>query len=1039
MKIHLLVKNPKIFKSSLWRYFLLLLVFLAGKNSFAAEALHEYAIPSSFQQDTTKSGLIVGLLLDTNEKPIVGAEVLVQEKSEQVFTDQIGVFRINAEKGDVLTFKLGGNIISQYTLKSDTTPRVIVSSKVPGLKERLPVRLLNKVEADPRLTATSTDVVYTDDLVKSNVTSVRNALTGRLAGLYTVQSSGMPGADAVSTSLRGQEPLVIIDGIPRNLTIFDLEEIESVTVLKDALSTAMLGVRSSNGALLITTRKGFEGKQRISFTAQTAIQKPLKMAQTLNSFDYASLYNEARQNDGLAPTYTPEQLEGYRSGSNPFLYPNVNWQKEVMRKSSRFDRYTLNVAGGGKTAKYFVALEHFNQTGIFKSAPDSNDYETNNYLKSYVIRSNVDINITDRLSAGIYLLGRIMDGNEPAGGGISLRTNGIFNSILNTPSLAYPVYNPNGTLAGNQQFQNNILAQVLYNGNYQNYKRDILTDFYLKRELDDVVKGLWIRGTASFSSTLSETHDRWQPFVVYEGFGLGTPQERYQRYGNPGSQVNNTFIDYQGRQNYFELALGYDRQFEDHGINATLLGNRDNSVNGLGSGNSNNVTGAQRITLPLVFTGVSGRLAYDYKKKYVAEVAFGYNGSNRYPGGTKRGFFPAAGLAYNISEEDFLKNVGWLSFLKLSGSVGQTGWDEPGYFNYKQYYFDGAAYPFGTTPSNQTTLAEQQLANPNITWEKAIKYNFGIQSRFLNDQLGINVEYFRNSYSDLLMQRGRNSALIGNSYPNENIGKNRYNGVELQVSWQQTLGKGFNYYISGNASSLQSEVIYQDEVYRQYDWMNRTGQPVGQRFGFIADGFFQSDAEAKNSATITGYAPKAGDIKYRDLNSDGVIDQFDQTAIGNTKPLFYYGVDLGFSFKGFDFSALIQGVQNRDIYLSGSDEWEFQNGGFGQAYQHHLGRWTPATAATATYPRLSIGSNVNNQATSSFWVHSGEYVRLKNLEVGYTLPTSVAGKVKLQSIRVFANGLNLLTKTDLDRRDPEVAPGTYPIQRVMNMGINIKL
>ncbi|WP_164891194.1 SusC/RagA family TonB-linked outer membrane protein [Botryobacter ruber] len=1045
MKAPLHKKLPLLRKKNA-KWFFLIPVLFSVEGAVHAAPLADLSMAAGLhltqaQQDSL-ANVYSGVVIDDNEKPVRGASVQVKDGTLSTVTDSIGTFRIAAGKGDVLLIGLKGTNIGRFTLTDKKTPVITVSSKAIPVQASQLVQLLNNFNTAPELTAASTDAVYTRDLVKSNVTNVRNALTGRLTGLYTQQNSGRPGFDAVSTTLRGQQsPLLIIDGIPRRFgsdmelqTIINLEEIESVTVLKDALATAMLGARSSNGALLITTRKGFEGRQRISFTAQTAVQRPINMPRALGAYDYARLHNEAQTNEGLPTIFTPEQLEGYRTGSNPYLYPDVNWRDEVLKSNSRFDRYNFNVSGGGKTARYFVAAEHFNQTGIFVTAPDSNDFNTNNDLKSYMIRSNVDINITSKLSAGIYLMGRIMHGNEPGAS-----TNSIFNSLLTTPNLAYPVRNPNGSLAGTQQFQNNILGQTLYSGHRENYRRDIMSDFYLRRELDEITPGLWIKGIASFSSTLSENTNRSMPFVVFQGVNLGTEQERYTQFGNPGQQANSTSIEYQGRHNYFEGSLGYDRRFSDHGVSAVVLWNRDNSLAGLSGGASNNVLGAQQITLPLRFTGVSGRFVYDFQSKYVAEFAFGYNGSNRYPGGTDRGFFPAVGLAWNVTEESFLKNNDVLNYLKLSGSFGRTGWDNPGYFNYIQYYFDdGPRYPFGTGMTFEVAMREQQIANPDITWEKANKFNLGVEGRVLNNQLAFSVEYFRNKFYDLLMQRGRNSALLGNTYPNENIGRNRYNGVEMQLTWQQNVG-ALNYYISGNASTVQSEVLYQDEVFRQYDWMRRTGQQVNQRFGYIAEGFFQSEAEAQSSPTILGYVPQAGDIKYRDLNDDGVIDQFDQAVIGNTKPLFFYGVDLGFSIKGFDFSALIQGVQNRDLYLSGNSYWEFQSGGFGQAYEHQLNRWTPENAANATYPRLTVGESINNHAVSSFWVRSGDYLRLKNMEVGYTLPVSLTSRVRLQSVRVFANGLNLFTRSDVEGMDPEVPRGAYPLQRVMNMGVNIKL
>lgn len=954
-----------------------------------------------------------------NGRPVPG--VIVRISGETVAkTNKQGDFTINANMGDTLLISLSGYKEVHFVLSELTSFSINLERDDIKDEPSRPVELIYTT-VPPDLTTASNDAVYNREILKTPVTSFRNALTGRLAGLYTLQTSGLPGSDGSSLTLRGQSPVVIIDGVVANLTAFDLEEIESVTVLKDAIGTAMLGVRGSGGAVLVTTKKGKVGHQQISFTAQTAVQQSLGYPKTLNAFQYATLYNEARVNDGLTALYPDSVLQAYQNHTNSYAYPDVNWRDEITKKTSTFNRFTLSATGGNRFARYFVSLENVNQAGFFRTV-DSNSYNTNNNFKSYVIRSNVDVNITNKLTGGIYLLGRILNGNEP---GATAGT--ILSNLLNTPANAYPVLNRNGSFAGTSQFQNNLLAQTIGSGYRQNYKRDMLVNLYLKRALDEITPGLWIQAKAAYYASLSEDINRSKSFAVYQ---QSAATGAYTTYGTNGTQSNVQSIAYQASTDYEELSIGYNRTFSSvHGINTLVLANRDNSR----SGNAD---------LPYTIVGTSGRIAYDYKGKYVIEGAFGLNGSNRYPdnGDTKLGFFPSIGLGWNLEKEEFLKGNNVLSRLRIYGSYGKTGNDNPGYFVYIQRYFDAAGVPFGTSAGNNTTITEQILANPNITFEKAKKLNAGVDGAVLNNRLSFKVEYFRNKYYDLLMQRGRNTSLIGNNYPNENIGINRYYGWEAQVSWQQSVNS-FQYFISANASSVGSEVLYMDEVFQRYDWMKRTGQPVGQRFGYMADGLFQSQSEISSSATLEGYTPKPGDIKYRDLNSDGIINQFDIAPIGTTKPLFFYGVSLGASWKGFDISALVQGVQNRDVYLSGGSYWAFQNNGLGQAYENNLNRWTPANAANATYPRITIGTNENNQATSSFWSRSGNYLRLRNAEIGYSLPPSLTGKIHLQSLRVFANGYNLLThaSSEIDDRDPEVYDGSaYPVQRVINFGINIK-
>ncbi|MBC7888239.1 MAG: SusC/RagA family TonB-linked outer membrane protein [Ferruginibacter sp.] len=903
--------------------------------------------------------------------------------------------------------------------------------------DSMPVRqvqlLYNQVPANA--TATSTDVVYHRDLIKSPVTNVLNALTGRLAGIYTEQFSGQPASDGVNLSLHGRSPIVLIDGVVRNFTTLDLEEIESVTVLKDAVSTAMLGVRGANGAIQITTRKGSATKRFISFTAQTGIQQPLKMPQTLNAYDYARLRNGAIDNDlrvrpDLAVSlnrlrYSDSTIQGYKAGTDPYRFPDINWQDRLLEKSSTFNRYSLNAQGGNKFSKFFVALEHFNQQGMLKTDP-ANKYSTNNWIKGYLARTNIDINITPKLSGGIALLGRIINGNEPGPG-----TGTIFSSILATPNNAYPVYNRDSTYGANgdytlpalnvanQTIASNLQGLATGAGYLQSYRRDILADFNLKRTLNELLNGLWIKGRVAYSSNLQESFTRTKNYLAYRQNGqIMVP------VGLKTDQINTNGITSQGRSSYVEISTGYAHTFKQtHGLDVLLMVNRDNFVNG--------------SDLPYTISGTSGRISYNYQQKYILEGAYAYNGSNRYPGGTKYGFFPSIGAAWNITSEDFTKELSWLSYLKLFASYGKTGGDNPGYYSYIQRYPAGGSPIFGISATGQASLTQGTLAYNDITWEKANKANIGLQGTILKNRLGFTVEYYNNRFYDLLIQRGRNTSILGTGYPNENIGINRYKGMDFQLSWQQTTDN-LQYYIAANASIQNSEVLYQDEIDQPYPYLRRTGDRVGRPFGYVADGIFQSDAEVAASATFKNNIPtQPGDIKYRDLNNDGEINQFDITAIGSDKPLTTFGINLGFNYKFFDVSALVQGVVNRNIFTNGNRFFEFQNGGLGQAYEQHLDSWTP-TNTDASYPRLSVGNNSNNKEFSSYWVRSGDYLRLKNVEIGFSLPAALLKKAKLQTMRIFVNGLNLLTATKEKDIDPEVYNGGYPIQRLYNFGINIK-
>jgi TonB-linked SusC/RagA family outer membrane protein len=950
----------------------------------------------------------------------------------------------------ILLFKIFLSItfsIVSFALKAQKkTSRPALSDTLTERKDSAAgmVRLPYNQIIPAKLNIASTSAIYHDDMIKAPVTNVLNALTGRIAGLYTQQNSGQPGFDGVSLTLRGRTPIILIDGIPRSLTTMDLEEIESVTVLKDAMATSMLGVRGANGAILITTRKGDIDKQIISFTAQTAFQQPIGMPKPLGAYDYATLRNEAINNEvNVNPNfntglrYSAADLLAYQNQTDPFGHPDVNWQNRILKSTAQLDRYSLDISGGNRSVRYFTAVEHLNQDGLFRTS-DANKYNTNDYLSGYLIRTNVDINVTPKITAGISVLGSIFNENEPGS-----TTASIFNSILTTPNNAYPVLNPDGSYAGTTQFVNNIQGQTTGSGYQQNYTRNILADFYAKRSLDEITPGLYLKASLSYTSTLNENINRSKPVVAYQGFLSSTGVQTYGPALTPNSaQINTNSISTttgvaglgQYRQNYEELSAGWDRTFNStHGFDVALLVNSDSKFDG--------------ANLPYTVAGISGRATYNYKEKYIFEFAEAYNGSNYYPTSShyKYGFFPVVGLGWNITKESVMKNYPWLNYLKLSANYGLVGNDNPGYFVYLQRINNSSTPYFGTAAGANTSLAEQTLANPNITYEKAAKFDLRLDGQLVNNHLGFSLDYYNNQFSDLLIQRGQNTSLIGNSYPNENIGKNQYTGLDFQLSWQQSKANGLSYFIAVNGGVQQSKVIYSNEVNQPYSWMQRTGQKVGQAFGYVSAGLFKDQADIINAkqngvGVIAGYTPQPGDIKYIDQNGDGIINQFDQVPIGPKGPLITYGVDLGFSYKNFDLSVLFQGVANYDVYLNGNSYWEFQNNGYGQAYQQQLDRWTPATASSATYPRLSIGTNSNNETFSSFWFRSADYLRLKNLQIGFTLPGKYANAIKLKSLRLFATGTNLFTLTKLKGGlDPEIYNGAYPMQRLFNLGINLKL
>lgn len=963
---------------------------------------------------------VTGRVTEASGKPLLDVTVQIKGSAiSMVLTDVDGKFLLKADKGDMLVFKIRGFKTQEIAFTGQKQINVTL------LEDTSPPDSFNVLYASQKKSTNLEAVseIRTEDLTKTISSPIYGTLTGRLAGLATYQGSGEPGNDGVTLNLRGMSPLVLLDGIPQTFTSINPEQIESVTILKDALATAMMGIRASNGLVLITTKKGMEGPQRIGFKAMYGFSRPTQLPRTLDAYNYAQLYNEALVNDGRPAVYSQADLEAYRDGSNPFYRPNVNWQNEILRNETPYSRYNVDISGGKQTAKYYVSLDYLDQQGLFKEN-DLSINSTNSNYKRYVFRSNVSLDLSKYITTSLNLFGRLQNGNEPG-----VTTGTLYNSIINTPANAYPIFNANGSLGASQDFQqNNVYGQNFMSGYLVDYTRDFRVDLAVKADLQKLTPGLWFRALSAINTYLVQTTNRSKPLVAFLQGVDGSGNTVYTQYGTPADQSNSLTTSNQNRVFYVQGEFGYDRKFGSHQLNALVLANNDYRM--------------ANADLPYSIKGISGRLAYDYQEKYMAQVSFAYNGtSERYAKGYGYGLFPAVGLGWNIKKEAFLQDKAkWINDLKLRTTFGRTGNFNPNnYYTYNQYYNTSGVpgYNFGVnTGGNVTGIEQGALANPMLTFEKANKFNVGFDASMFNNKISLTAEYFNNNYFDLLQQIGYNTQITGAVYTNRNLGERSYSGFEFQLNYNNNIGD-FNYFIAPNFSTVRTRVVFADEPTRQFAYQTRTGLPVGQSFGYQAAGLFQTQAEINASPKPVGLVVVPGDIKYVDQNGDNIIDENDQIAIGRTAPALNFGLNLGWSYKGFDFSALLQGVANNDIFLTGNSYWDFQ-GVRGQAYEHHLNRWTPATATTASYPRLSVGTNVNNQYASNYWLRNGDFLRLKSVELGYSLPINWVKKVKASGARFFVNGTNLFTITGLENQDPENYFNAYPIQKMLIAGISVK-
>ena len=905
----------------------------------------------------------------------------------------------------------------------------------------------------------ASSTVYTNDLVKYQSATIHNGLQGRLKGLNVSPFRGMQllrteantKSDIVGAipnvgggiygdnsefliSARGQSPIAIVDGVERDLYSIDPEAIESVTIQKDALSNMFLGMRSSRGALIITTKNpDAKGGFHLSLTGKFGISSALKSGPNpLSAYQYAYLLNEALLNDGKSPLSTYDDFEAYRNGTSPYLHPDVNWKDAIMNNSTTSQAYNLNVTGGGRVAQYFVSLGYYSENGLFKTS-DANSYNTNFKYNRYLITSKVNINVTDEFKVSMSLMGRIEEGNQP--GGISgTGYSDLLSNVWQTPNNAYPVLNPNGTYGGNASYTQNLYAQTTGSGYISSNTRDVVGTINLKYDFDKLVRGLSVGATGNISSQVRNAIVRTKQAQVFQYSITQQGNEAYDKYGDVSSQTNSYRSVSTYQYMYGKMYVDWERQFGMHGVKASLWGDTRTILN--------------NYDLPMIPSNIGQKVEYNYDNKYFAQAAVTESYYNRYDNGRRWGTFWAVGLGWDISKEKFME-ASKIDQLKLRATYGHTGngIDNAGYFSYlKRYNEDGGFwYSNGTSMSNGGSVSEiSPLANTLLTWEKGRKVNVGLDLTLLKNRLTLSADYYNDYYYDILQSRGKSIQLLGIAYPAENIGKTRYYGLETQLSWQDHIGK-VNYYVSANWSMEQNKRLFMDEQYVPYDYLKMTGQPTGTIYGLVATGFLTAKDIADGYPVMNGFNNiQAGDVKYKDMNGDGEINEFDRTVIGGDKPTCYFGIDLGFEWKGLEVTALIQGAYNRDLYNSDRTLLEgFQVIGqsYGQAYTNLLNRWTPETAETATYPRLTAGGNMYNYGNnwnSSLFVQNGNYIRLKNATVSYKLPENFCrnylGGLR---VKIFVQGQNLLTWSRTRLQDPEVTFTSYPLQRTITSGINL--
>ncbi len=987
--------------------------------------------------------VIKGRVADANGKPVAGVLVNVKGTSTQALTNAQGEFNLKGKVGDKLDFVHPDFYYQETSYEGKSQLLVQLDYRV------LPVISKNHTEKTPLLrgelskdkNVETIGFIGGSQLSTSPTYNFLGAAQGRLAGLDINFAQGGSMAANYNWNVRNaRQTLFLVDGIQRDFYTMDPDQIESIQVLKDGLSTVMLGQRSSAGVVNIITKKGDGGSltPRISFTANVGFEKALKLPKLLGAADYMELANEAYENDGLTPQYSQDLIQSYRNHTNdPFLSPDVDWYKQNLEKTTPLYRYNLNISGASRSFRYFVDVDWFRENGFLKT-DDKNSYNTNAQTNRFNIRSNLGVQVTPTTYVQVNLMGRQERYNEPGGG-----MNAIYQGMLSTRPNQYPVYNPDGTYGSFQQGggNGNLYGQVIDRGYKFTDYRNVAFDLSLNQRLDFLLKGLYVEVLGSYASYTVYNTDHNKPFVAYWYHEDDVTKEPvYQQIGADGDQANGGSKGVKRRTTYLKGTIGYEHNFGKHHVAALAVADL-NQIQEYASYNGYLQN----------FTNYSARVNYDYDNRYVVEGVYTHGGYNWLAPSKRWSDYYGFGAAWNAHNESFIKALGVFDTFKLRGTYALTGMATANYAEYiPQHINDGNN--FWTAPYQSKTTYEGTLPS-YLEPEKARKWDVGIDLGFLNNRLTATFDYYHNKYTGVVANTEVTTALVGAKFPRINCQEYSYKGYETTVTWQDHV-RNFNYYVTGNITFNQTNFDYAPQLPKAYPWMSQLGLPVGMTYGYVADGIFQSQEEIDNYPAFLENAIKStirpGDIRYKDLNEDGVINQYDKKNLGSKKYKGYYGLTLGGNYKGFDFSVHFQGTINRQSYISGN----FMTGSGSNGADnlpiamtsYVLNRWTPENHSN-THTRLwygnYLGANTNNNQTSSFWIHNSDYFRLKNVEIGYTLPTRLTRKIGIPSVRVFANGMNLWTTSELydvrDDVDPESWGSNYPMTRTFNFGVSIKL
>lgn len=991
-----------------------------------------------------QSFVLTGTVTDEKDEVLPGATIRTQGSAKATITDVYGKFIIEVpSESDSLIVSFVGFKTQHIYIGATRTIKVKLLPDEANRK-------LNEVVivgfgTQKKLAVTgAVSTVKISDLQHSSTPSLSNTIGGMIPGIITRQSSGEPGYDAATVYIRGistpgnAAPLILVDGVERDMNLLNMQEVESFSVLKDAAATSVYGIRGANGVILITTKRGIDGRPKVTFRTETAQLTAMRLPDYINSYEYGVLTNEAYANVGQPAFYTAEQLQKFKDHSDPYLYPDVDWIDKTLKKKTYQTINNLSLQGGNQTFKYFTNVGYTVQDGIFKEDPTV-PYPTNSSLKRYNFRSNVDVSLSKSLSIALNLGGIIASGYYP---GTSAAA--IFDALNYTPNNSYPFVNPDGSIPGKGTFLSmDPFTRTTQEGYQTQYKTTLQSSLETKWDLSSLVtKGLSVRGLFSYDY-FGETDDvRQKQPTTYQYLGPDANGVDQYKVIQTETPLGYYYGNAANRAVYMETAIDYDRTFGKSAISAVIVGNRREYINLTGGTSLDNI--------PFRRQGLASRFNYSYDSRYTVEFDGGYNGSENFPPNKRYGFFPAASASWIVSNEKFWpKNV--ISFLRIRDSYGQVGNDQIGGARFLFQSTINKSAPNYLFGSSQTTssaaFAENFTGTDDVSWEVATKENLGLDMELFDGRIVLSADAFTEHRTGILLRRQQipSSAGFSNLLPFANLGIVNNRGIDGTLEIKNRTKSGFYYSFKGNFTYAHNKLVEDDSPIKALGYQNSRGQTLGRPYGYISLGLFKDQHEIDNSPSQTSLQAtiRPGDIKYKDLNGDGVINTDDQTFFGYPRiPEITYGFGTTLAYKGFDLSIYFTGAAHSNLFVTGRSSWAFQDGVgnynvFADYYDH---RWIPgADNSKAEYPSVIDVRSTNNYITNTTYMKDGSYLRLKAAEIGYNLPKHFTEKAGISAARLFINGTNLLLWDHVKIFDPEIDNGNlaYPLQRTLNLGLQV--